>query len=113
MQSYAVNMLKMTEKSRKFVQGMNDVITSGMKGHKMGAYAGYVDPALPNAQLEYWNSNYPRLQQIKKAIDPQVGGKPLPVPMKSLVHCLILSRTFSIIHRVCGCHEPHLLSCGV
>jgi hypothetical protein len=75
MQSYAVNMLKMTDKSRKFVQGMNDVITNGMQGKHMGAYAGYVDPALPNAQQEYWNSNYPRLQQIKRAVDPQVSTR--------------------------------------
>jgi hypothetical protein len=71
-QSYAVNMLKMSETSRKWVQGLNDVMTNGI-GHKPGAYAGYVDPALPNAQLDYWNTNYPKLQKIKKVIDPQVS----------------------------------------
>jgi len=70
-QSYAVNILKMTEKSRNFVRGINDVITDNMQGHHMGAYAGYVDPELQNAQTEYWGSNYPKLQRIKKAIDPQ------------------------------------------
>ena len=70
---YAVNILKMTEKSRNFVRGINDVITDNMQGHHMGAYAGYVDPELQNAQTEYWGSNYPKLQRIKKAIDPQVS----------------------------------------
>lgn len=67
-------MLKMTDTSRNFVRGINKVITDGMQGHQMGAYAGYVDPELPNAQVEYWGNNYPRLQRIKKAVDPQVSA---------------------------------------
>jgi FAD/FMN-containing dehydrogenase len=70
LQTYAVDLLKVTDTTRKFVQGMNDVITQNMKGHNLGAYAGYVDPALLNAQQQYWNTNYPRLQKVKKAIDP-------------------------------------------
>jgi hypothetical protein len=71
LQTYAINMLTVSNTTRNFVQGMNDVITKGMPGHQLGAYAGYVDPALQNAQQQYWNTNYPKLQQIKKMIDPQ------------------------------------------
>jgi hypothetical protein len=53
-----------------------------------GAYAGYVEyvsflglpislvlrcfdsPTLPDAQEKYWGTNLPRLEQIKKAVDP-------------------------------------------
>ncbi|KIW00659.1 uncharacterized protein PV09_07846 [Verruconis gallopava] len=71
LQAYAVNLLRVSDTTRAFVQGMHDVIANSMQGHNLGAYAGFVDPALPNAQLQYWNTNYPRLQQIKAAIDPQ------------------------------------------
>ena len=73
-QSYAVNMLKMSEKSRDFVRGINQVVMDGMQGHSMGAYAGYVDMELPDAQREYWGDNYPRLQRIKKVVDPLVSS---------------------------------------
>lgn len=71
LQTYAVDILEVSTTTRAFVQGMNDVITKAMPDHNMGAYAGYVDPALPNAQLQYWNTNYPTLQQVKKAVDPK------------------------------------------
>lgn len=43
-----------------------------MPGAGLGAYPGYVDPALPDgeAQEEYWGSNYARLQEIKRKYDP-------------------------------------------
>lgn len=51
---------------------MNDVLTGSLKNHALGAYAGYVDPAmtLEDAQVGYWKGNVPKLRQIKKAIDP-------------------------------------------
>jgi len=43
-----------------------------MRGHKLGAYAGYVDPAieLNEAQEAYWKVNLPKLRRIKKEVDP-------------------------------------------
>ncbi|KAF9262318.1 FAD-binding domain-containing protein [Marasmius fiardii PR-910] len=38
---------------------------------KLGAYAGYVDPRLTDGRERYWRSNYPRLREIKKDLDPE------------------------------------------
>jgi len=35
-----------------------------------GAYAGYVDPELTDPQVEYFNSNLPKLESIKATLDP-------------------------------------------
>jgi Berberine and berberine like len=35
------------------------------------AYQNYADPALPDWQRAYYGANYPRLQQVKAACDPQ------------------------------------------
>jgi len=81
-QSYGVNIGSLSTKTRKFVQGMNDKLTSSLPNHALGAYAGYVDPALPNAQQAYWTSNLPRLRQIKKAVDPtDIFQNPQSVPL--------------------------------
>jgi FAD/FMN-containing dehydrogenase len=71
-QSYAVNLVgRVNDKIRNFLTGFNKVITDGL-GHDLGAYAGYVDPALgENGQKAYWGDNLPRLQQIKSAVDPK------------------------------------------
>lgn len=71
-QAYAVNLLgKVNDKTRDFLTSVNNVITDAVPGHKKGAYAGYVDPALggDSASL-YWGGNVDRLQNIKAAIDP-------------------------------------------
>ncbi|ORY13522.1 putative glucooligosaccharide oxidase [Clohesyomyces aquaticus] len=71
-QSYAVNLFgRVTPTIRSFLTGFNKVIQDGLPGHSLGAYAGYVDPALTNGQESYWRGNYPRLQQIKAAVDPK------------------------------------------
>ncbi|KAF2261924.1 FAD-binding domain-containing protein [Lojkania enalia] len=71
-QAYAVNLVgKVTPTIRNFLTGFNKIITDALPGKKLGAYAGYVDPALgENGPSEYWNDNLPRLQEIKAAIDP-------------------------------------------
>lgn len=71
-QSYAVNLVgRVDDKIRNFLTGFNKVITDGL-GRELGAYAGYVDPALgENGQKAYWGDNLPRLQQIKSAVDPK------------------------------------------
>jgi hypothetical protein len=84
LQTYAINIGTLSTTTRNFVNGMNDIITKSMPGHNLGAYAGYVDPALPNAQQAYWGSNLPKLQRVKKAIDSNdVFHNPQSVPLPS------------------------------
>jgi len=52
------------------LDGINDTIMKAMPGVSFGAYPGYVDKYLPDGQHEYWESNYPKLQQIKAVFDP-------------------------------------------
>ncbi|KAJ7584020.1 hypothetical protein C8J56DRAFT_1005180 [Mycena floridula] len=70
LQTYAVGLFGMTDTIRNFITGINQIIQDSMPGVDFGAYAGYVDPALENAQAKYWGSNLPRLEAIKTAIDP-------------------------------------------
>jgi FAD/FMN-containing dehydrogenase len=71
-QAYAVNLFgKVSDKTRKFVTGVNDVVTDALPEHDEGAYAGYVDPALgENSASLYWGGNVERLERIKAQIDP-------------------------------------------
>ncbi|KAJ7623614.1 hypothetical protein FB45DRAFT_926242 [Roridomyces roridus] len=71
LQTYAVGIGSLSNTTINFVGGMSDVITNSMPGTQFGAYAGYVDPELTNAQQAYWGSNLPRLAQIKTALDPE------------------------------------------
>jgi len=70
MQTYAVDLLKVTDTTRAFITGMNNIVASGFPGQTLGSYAGYVDPELANADQAYFGSNLPRLQQLKGVIDP-------------------------------------------
>jgi len=71
LQSYAVGLGGVSEKTRAFLTGINTTIKDGMPGSEdFGAYVGYVDPELPNGQQEYWRTNLPRLEQIKAVVDP-------------------------------------------
>ncbi|KAF3387430.1 putative FAD-linked oxidoreductase YvdP [Penicillium rolfsii] len=71
MQSYAVNLLGPVSPTTKgFLNGINNVISASQPGVSHGAYPGYVDPLLENAQEVYWGPNLPRLQKIKAQIDP-------------------------------------------
>ncbi|KAF1944526.1 FAD-binding domain-containing protein [Clathrospora elynae] len=71
-QAYAVNLMgKVNDQTRKFLTGVNDVITDALPNHDKGAYAGYVDPALgENSASLYWGGNVGRLQRIKAEVDP-------------------------------------------
>ncbi|KAJ6474697.1 hypothetical protein C8R47DRAFT_708277 [Mycena vitilis] len=71
LQTYAVSLGSLADKTIDFVTGMSEKITDSMPGVNFGAYAGYVDPQLKDGPLEYWGTNLPRLQQIKAAIDPK------------------------------------------
>jgi FAD/FMN-containing dehydrogenase len=72
-QAYAVNLFgRVNDKIRNFLTGFNKVITDALPGHDLGAYAGYVDPALgPGGPKAYWRGNLARLEQIKAVIDPK------------------------------------------
>jgi hypothetical protein len=83
-QSYGIDIGKVSSTTRNFINGMNSVLQNSLSGHTLGAYAGYVDPALPNAQQAYWGSNLPKLMTIKKEIDPaDTFHNPQSVPLPS------------------------------
>ncbi|KAH7114477.1 hypothetical protein B0J11DRAFT_445249 [Dendryphion nanum] len=72
-QTYAVNLVgKVDNKIRNFLNGFNDIVNEALPGPDLGAYAGYVDPALGDqGPAKYWGSNLPRLERIKAAMDPK------------------------------------------
>lgn len=72
MQSYAISLVgPVSQITKKFLSGLNDVISSFRPNAGLTAYPGYVDPYLKDPQSAYWASNLPRLQRIKSAIDPK------------------------------------------
>ncbi|KAJ7812680.1 hypothetical protein B0H13DRAFT_1666088 [Mycena leptocephala] len=71
MQTYAVGVGSLSDKTTAFVTNMSSIVTNSMPGVQFGAYAGYVDPKLTDGPQEYWGTNLPRLQNIKAAIDPR------------------------------------------
>ena len=70
MESFGIDIGRVTETTRSFVTGINETITTAMPNTTFGSYPGYVDVELPNGQESYWGPNLPKLQRIKKAIDP-------------------------------------------
>jgi FAD/FMN-containing dehydrogenase len=50
-----------------FVRGMRSAMTPWLGS---GAYVNYADASITNFGSAYWGANYPRLQQVKKAYDP-------------------------------------------
>lgn len=71
LQSYVVDLGGLTETTKNFVRGINNVISTAMPNDAaLGTYAGYVDPELANPQQSYWRSNLPRLEMIKRSVDP-------------------------------------------
>ena len=70
MQSYAVTAGRVSQTTIDFLDGINNIIRTSVPGVGSGAYAGYVDPLLPEGQQAYWGSNLPRLQRIKAIVDP-------------------------------------------
>ncbi|TFK68250.1 FAD-binding domain-containing protein [Pluteus cervinus] len=69
-QSYGASLTSVSTTTRSFIEGINNLISNGMPNVDFGAYAGYVDPGLGNAQQQYWGTNLPRLERIKTAVDP-------------------------------------------
>ena len=69
-QNYAVNIGQVSETTRKFVKGMDEILRAGFPGKTLGSYAGYVDPELKNAQEMYYGTNYAELRRVKRVVDP-------------------------------------------
>ena len=69
-QTYIVGIPNVSQTAKNFLTKINQMIQDSMPDVDLGAYAGYVDPALTNPQEQYWGANYPRLQQIKAKWDP-------------------------------------------
>lgn len=97
-QTYAVGIPKVSQKTRDFLSNINKIIEDSMPGADLGAYAGYVDPALTDAQSQYWGTNYPRLQVVKRKYDPNdVFHNPqVCTPNLMLFKILTLSRAYDL-----------------
>ncbi|KAH8898406.1 FAD-binding domain-containing protein [Thozetella sp. PMI_491] len=68
-QSYAVG-LPLTGTTKDFLTQFHQKVLDAVPQDNYGTYPGYVDPAVTDAQSEYWMSNLPRLEQIKLQWDP-------------------------------------------
>ncbi|KAB5523148.1 hypothetical protein GE09DRAFT_977020 [Coniochaeta sp. 2T2.1] len=70
-QSYAIG-LPLVQTTKNFLTDFHNRVLSTLPAESQVAesYAGYVDPSLPDAQQNYWGSNLPRLEQIKRTYDP-------------------------------------------
>jgi hypothetical protein len=71
MESFGIDIGRVSHTTRNFVTGINDTITAQMPNTIFGSYPGYVDPELPNGQEAYWAPNLSKLERIKRAIDPK------------------------------------------
>ncbi len=69
-QSYVIG-LPLLSKTKNFVTNFHNQVLAAVPPGTKGTYAGYVDPALPDGQQQYWGSNLPLLQSIKKQWDPR------------------------------------------
>lgn len=75
-QTYAVGLTALSNTTRSWIENINTIIINGMASNGITnwqpqAYPGYVDPSLgQDGQQQYWGTNLPKLEQIKKEIDP-------------------------------------------
>jgi Berberine and berberine like/FAD binding domain len=72
LQSYGISLTPpVSNTTLAFLDGINDLIQKANPSADFGAYPGYVDPRLPDGQQAYWGSNLPRLESIKRQVDPK------------------------------------------
>jgi hypothetical protein len=70
-QSYAIGLLSVPETTRTFLTDFHERLLGFLPaGGTYGTYPGYVDPALTDAQEEYWMGNLAELGKIKAKWDP-------------------------------------------
>ncbi len=67
-QSYAVG-APLTQETKDFITNFHNQITASSPS-AFGTYPGYVDPALADAQRQYWGLNLPALEALKTRWDP-------------------------------------------
>lgn len=67
-QSYAVG-LPLAQASKDFITNFHNQVLASCES-AYGTYPGYVDPALADAQQQYWGANLPALQELKTRWDP-------------------------------------------
>jgi hypothetical protein len=70
LQSYAVQLGKVSPVTKDFLRGINHTIEQDLSSPNRGIYPGYVDPGLDDAQGRYWTQNLKRLEEIKSSVDP-------------------------------------------
>ncbi len=63
-QSYAIG-LPLLDTTKDFLTSFHNKVLGAIPNTTYGTYPGYVDPAIPNGQEEYWMTNLPQLQQLK------------------------------------------------
>ena len=64
--------MQIKDKTRAYLNGINDLAAAARSDRYEGAYAGSVDPDLgANSASDYWDGNVDKLQRIKGEVDPQ------------------------------------------
>ncbi|KAL1860570.1 hypothetical protein VTK73DRAFT_7278 [Phialemonium thermophilum] len=91
-QAYTIG-VPVTKTMRDFLTGMHDrFLAVRTQQNDTGTYAGYVDPALKDAQRQYWGTNLPMLEALKRRWDPTdvfhnpQSVRPAPVLKRRWLH---------------------------
>jgi hypothetical protein len=71
-QLFVINPLgPISQTTYDFVDGLYDVLAQAVPESAEHAYLGCPDPRMPDAQHAYWRSNLPRLEELKRELDPK------------------------------------------
>jgi len=70
-EAFGIDIGRVDAATRGFITGISETITKAMPNTDFGSYPGYVDRELPNGQHSYWGANLPKLERIKRDIDPK------------------------------------------
>jgi len=70
-EAFGIDIGRVDAATRGFITGISETITKAMPNTDFGNYPGYVDRELPNGQHSYWGANLPKLERIKRDIDPK------------------------------------------
>ncbi|KGO42334.1 FAD-binding, type 2 [Penicillium expansum] len=71
-QIFVVNPLgPISQTTYGFTDGLYNILARGVPESAGHAYLGCPDPKMPDAQRAYWRNNYPRLEELKRDLDPK------------------------------------------